>query len=88
MFVVYLVFPLPFFNFKGRLYMFKLMFSAVVAPFYRVNFAIVWITDQFVSLITPLKDFAYTICYYTHLNLNEDPRRSGYINPCSSNTNF
>lgn len=50
--------------------MFKLIFKTFISPFSGVNFEIGWITDQFVSLITPLKDLAYTICYYWHLDYN------------------
>jgi hypothetical protein len=48
--------------------MFKLIVNTVISPFSKVNFEIGWITDQLVSLITPLKDLAYTICYYWHLD--------------------
>jgi hypothetical protein len=84
LFLTYLIVPIPYFNSKGRIYMFKLIFSAMVAPLHHVEFSIVWITDQFVSLITPLKDFAYTICYYTKLDLSN----INYPNVCASSTNF
>jgi hypothetical protein len=35
-------------------------------------------TDQLVSLVTPLKDFAYTICYYKDIDFSTSE------NPCNS----
>lgn len=69
MFVVYVIFPFKLFNWKGRLYMWKVIVQCIIAPFTGVTFPIVWTTDQFISLVNPLKDFAYTICYYTQLDL-------------------
>lgn len=40
-------------------------------------------TDQLISLITPFKDLAYTICYYQYL-LNDSVESSYKI--CNSNT--
>jgi hypothetical protein len=67
--------------------MFKLIFTSLIAPFYIVDFPIIWMTDQFVSLITPFRDLAYTICYYAVIDFSADPSKPGYYNPCSSNGN-
>ena len=57
---------------------------SAISPFIGVTFPVIWLTDQLVSLVTPVKDFAYTICYYSELNLNGqvDPND----NPCSDAT--
>lgn len=34
-------------------------------------------TDQAVSMATPLKDFSYTVCYYTEIDFATDQ------NPCN-----
>jgi hypothetical protein len=39
-------------------------------------------TDQLVSLITPFKDFAYTICYFIGLTSNTT---DGSAKSCNSN---
>jgi len=40
-------------------------------------------TDQWISMTTPLRDLAYTACYYGRLDF-ADPS----INPCKNNTRF
>lgn len=76
MFVLYIVFPFKLFNWKGRLYMWKIIVLCIVAPFRGVTFPLVWTTDQFISLVNPLKDFAYTVCYYTQLDLQNSTSSS------------
>lgn len=75
-FIFSLIVPLPILNYKGRIYGIKLMVNAVLSPLFGVTFPIIWMTDQLVSLITPLKDFAYTICYYTQIDFTTTS------NPC------
>jgi hypothetical protein len=67
-FLLFLFVPLPIFNHKGRIYAFKLLLESILSPFRGVTFPIVWMTDQAVSMAVPLKDFSYTICYYTEMN--------------------
>ena len=43
--------------------------TSALSPFFGVTFPVIWLTDQLVSLTNPFKDFAYTICYYTLLDL-------------------
>lgn len=66
---IYLFIPLPIFNYKGRLYTLKLVFRCLFAIFLGVDFPIIFMTDQWISLATPLRDVAYTVCYYTRLRL-------------------
>lgn len=75
--------PLKIFNYEGRLYAIKLILKSLVAPIFEPEFTIVWITDQWNSMITPLRDLFYTVCYYQVLdfdNLNS--------NPCKDNSSF
>ena len=71
-FVAFFVFPFQMFDYKGRLYALKLFGRSLLSPFRGVTFPIAWMTDQFVSSIIPLKDLAYTICYYTKLDFSGD----------------
>jgi hypothetical protein len=64
-FILLIFLPFPIFNLKGRIFAFKLIFKSMLSPLLGVTFPIIWLTNQVVSLITPLKDFAYTICFYT-----------------------
>jgi hypothetical protein len=67
-FIAFFILPLKLFNYKGRLYILRLLGQSLLSPFTGVTFPISWLTDQFVSLIIPLKDVAYTVCYYTRLD--------------------
>jgi hypothetical protein len=75
-FLLTLFIPLPIFNPKGRIYALKLILTSILSPFIGVIFPVIWMTDQVVSLVTPLKDFAYTVCYYTEIDFTTD------VNPC------
>jgi xenotropic and polytropic retrovirus receptor 1 len=75
--------PLPIFNYKGRLYALKLTFRCLVSPLVGVEFVIEWMTDQWISMATPLRDVAYTACYYTNLNFDLIS-----VNPCKSKNTF
>lgn len=82
-FVLFWINPLPIL-WRTRFYAFKLILISILSPFLGVPFEVVWMTDQVVSLVTPLKDFAYTICYYTQLDLNAETDPTD--NYCSSVT--
>jgi hypothetical protein len=81
--VTYLFLPLPIFNYEGRLYTLKLLFRCLVSPVMGVEFSIVWMTDQWISMATPLRDLAYTVCYYTRLNFSTPS-----VNPCKNSSTF
>jgi hypothetical protein len=36
-----------------------------------VPFPVAWATDQLVSLLTPIGDIAYTICYYFKIDFSD-----------------
>ena len=75
----YLLAPFKIFNYTGRVYAFKLLLRSIASPFIGVDFTIVWMTDQWQSLITPLRDVAYTMCYYARLDFDHPEQK----NPCS-----
>lgn len=81
--ILYCVVPLPILNYQGRLYTIKLMFQSIISPIVGVSFAINWMTDQWISLNTPLRDLAYTVCFYTDLNFNDLVN-----NTCKNNSKF
>jgi hypothetical protein len=60
----------------------KVAIKSLFAPFLGVTFPVIWMTDQLVSLITPFKDFAYTICYFIGLTSNTT---DGSAKSCNSN---
>jgi hypothetical protein len=39
--------------------------NVLLSPFIKITFIIVFVTGQFLSFAVPLKDLAYTICYYS-----------------------
>ena len=63
-FLIYLLFPSnKIFNPKGRIYFFKLVRDIFFSFFRKTKFLVPWATDQMLSLVIPLKDLSYTICY-------------------------
>jgi hypothetical protein len=81
-FLIYFINPCPILSYKTRLYSLKLALKSILAIFLGVPFPVIWMTDQLVSLITPLKDLAYTICYYDYLVVHRAANAS-YLE-CSS----
>lgn len=77
----YIFMPLPILNHEGRLYALKLNLRCLLSPIIGVDFTIVWMTDQWISMATPLRDLAYTVCYYTRLDFNVIS-----VNPCKNNS--
>ena len=75
----YLLAPCKIFNPIGRRYVGRLFIRSLISPCIGVDFTIVWMTDQWQSLITPLRDTAYTICYY----IREDFDKPDDDNPCT-----
>lgn len=71
--LVYMLVPLPIFKHKGRLYLLKLMGKCFVAFCYGVDFPIAFMTNQWISMITPIRDLTYSVCYYLQVDFN-DPK--------------
>lgn len=85
-FILYLINPFPIFSFRSRLYGLKIAIKSILAPFLGVTFPVIWMTDQLISLITPFRDFAYTICYY--INLTDEGSVNSRSNTCNSAKRF
>ena len=49
-----------------RLYMFKLFMESMGSLLIKTEFKHVWFTDQLTSMVGPLRDMEYTLCYYVH----------------------
>ena len=79
----YLFIPLPIFNYRGRLYALKLIVRSLISFIIGVDFTIIWMTDQWQSLTTPLRDMAYTFCYYGRLDFDDVK-----TNPCTDSSTF
>ena len=74
--LVYLFFPSKnHFNFQGRLYLFNLCCDSVVSIFVKTEFKHVWFMDQLTSLIGPMRDMEYTLCYYVNYDNTELVRK-------------
>ena len=52
------------FNPKGRIYFYKLLKQMLMSPCVKMGFVLSFATDQAVSFIVPIKDFAYSVCFY------------------------
>lgn len=59
------------------------MLRSLASPIIGVDFTITWMTDQWISMATPLRDLAYTACYYTRLDF-----RNIKVNPCKDSSSF
>lgn len=63
---LYIFFPnREVFNPRGRKYFYLLLKKIALSPFVRITFLLSYATDQLVSFVVPIKDFAYTLCFYT-----------------------
>lgn len=49
--------------------MYRMMYGAVIGHFIKYESRFTFFTDQFVSMVTPLRDMDYTVCYYYWLVL-------------------
>jgi hypothetical protein len=82
--LVYMFCPFPIFNYVGRMYTLRIFTRALASPCMGVDFTIVWMTDQWQSLITPLRDISYTVCYYVRMDFSQ----LDGDNPCSEASTF
>lgn len=62
--LLYLINPIRILHYKSRLWLLKVLFRIVTAPFHYVGFADFWLADQLNSLTTVLLDFEYLVCFY------------------------
>lgn len=81
----YIFFPFRgWFNYEGRTYYLTLFMQSVGSIFVKTDFRHVWFMEQIISFIGPMRDFEYTLCYYTHYNAPLENKikwcsHSGYI---------
>jgi len=69
--IIYIFFPSKsFFNYEGRVYFFNLFVESFSSILLKCEFKHIWFMDQLTSLIGPIRDIEYTICYYTHYRSN------------------
>lgn len=79
MLIFYVIVPLKIFNWKGRLFMWKMLGLSFISICNGAEFPVIWTTDQIISLVSPFKDLAYTFCYYTQMDLSRND-----VNKCAA----
>ena len=72
--IIYLFIPLPWGINQGKKYFLKLLGNVILSlfPFIRSNILVIWITEQFVSFIQPMSDFAYSMCKLDNIDAKCD----------------
>ncbi|KAH9498993.1 Xenotropic and polytropic retrovirus receptor 1 [Bulinus truncatus] len=82
--IVALINPFKIFYYRARMWLLRILFRIVTAPFHHVGFADFWLADQLNSLVTVLLDMEFLICYYAFdvKWLDGDPNRESV---CSKN---
>ncbi|KAM9322911.1 xenotropic and polytropic retrovirus receptor 1 homolog isoform 4-T4 [Pholidichthys leucotaenia] len=63
--LLFLINPFKTCYYKSRVWLLKLLFRVVTAPFHHVGFADFWLADQLNSLVVVLMDLEYMICFYS-----------------------
>mmetsp|Transcript_27400 Transcript_27400/g.49318 ORF Transcript_27400/g.49318 Transcript_27400/m.49318 type:complete len:402 (-) Transcript_27400:401-1606(-) len=81
---LWLVFPLNgWYHNSGRTFLAKVLLSSFMSPFSKVEFKHVFVINQLVSMVIPLVDLEYAVCYYTntssHINCANKLRFSPLI---------
>nr|AHJ60092.1 xenotropic and polytropic retrovirus receptor [Cyanea capillata] len=64
--LLFLLNPTRTFHYSARYWFLKVMFRIIAAPFFHVQFADFWLADQLNSLVIPLLDLQYMICFYSY----------------------
>jgi len=64
LYFIYLFYPFNKFNPVGRAYVYDVLKQIFFHPCIHVSFLLNFFTDQLCSMVIPLKDLEYTICYY------------------------
>ena len=68
--IVYFFWPFKYFNYYGRIYTMRLFGECIASILIPIEFKHIWFMDQLTSLIGPMRDIEYTLCYYSY-----------YVNP-------
>lgn len=72
-FIIYMFFPSTrYFNGKGRLYTFKIIWKVLAKSWKKVDFSMIFVLNQFTSFVLALKDLEYTMCYYISIWLHPE----------------
>lgn len=64
--IVYFFCPIKIWNYEGRTYTMRLFGESVASIFIPTEFRHIWFMDQLTSLIGPMRDIEYTLCYYSY----------------------
>eukprot|EP00794_Sanderia_malayensis_P015958 gene15958-17563_t len=62
--VLFLLNPTKTFHYTARLWFIKVLLRIMAAPFCHVRFADFWLADQLNSMVIPLLDLQYMVCFY------------------------
>ena len=68
--IAYFFWPFKNFNYDGRIYTMRLFGECIASILIPIEFKHIWFMDQLTSLIGPMRDIEYTLCYYSY-----------YVNP-------
>ncbi|XP_065068950.1 solute carrier family 53 member 1-like [Rhopilema esculentum] len=64
--ILFLLNPTKTFHYTARFWFIKVMIRIIGAPLFQVRFADFWLADQLNSMVVPLLDFQYMICFYAY----------------------
>ena len=64
--IIYFFWPFKNFNYYGRIYTMKLFGESMASILIPIEFKHLWFMDQLTSLIGPMRDFEYFLCYYSY----------------------
>ncbi|KAL5011684.1 hypothetical protein ScPMuIL_010235 [Solemya velum] len=62
--LLYLINPIKILHYSSRMWLLKVLFRILTAPFHHVGFADFWLADQLNSLVIVLLDLEFLICFY------------------------
>lgn len=63
------------FDYKGRVFMFDLLSESLVSFLMKPSFRNVYTVDQISTLVGPLRDIEYTLCYYAYYDATLDQKK-------------
>lgn len=66
--------PVHVFHYRSRSKLFKILLNLCLTPFGKVGFAECFVADVLTSMVIPLTDIAYTMCYLPNF-IFRDPRK-------------
>jgi hypothetical protein len=65
--IIYLASPFKnTFNYPGRVFFYTLLYESFASIYIKTEFRHIWFMDQLTSLIGPMRDIEYTMCYYAY----------------------